>query len=150
MHGWRVRIGIIVSPPNTVAEVEFNRMAPEGVSIHASRMSRLSGRKGVDWENLRSTNASLPQAAAAIAPLKPNVLVFAHTLRSMVQGHGHDDELAGMLGAAAGCPAITTAGAVLSAFLELRDPTNSPRGPLPASQYTRTAASSSLAPLHAS
>ena len=119
MHGWRARIGIIVSPPNTVAEVEFNRMAPEGVSIHASRMSRLSGRKGVDWENLRSTNASLPQAAAAIAPLKPNVLVFAHTLRSMVQGHGHDDELAGMLGAAAGCPAITTAGAVLSAFLEL-------------------------------
>ena len=116
MYGWRARIGIIVSPPNTVAEVEFNRMAPEGVSIHASRMSRLSGREGVDRENLQSTNASLPQAAAAIAPLKPSALVFAHTMGSMVQGPGRDDELTGMLSEAAGCPAITAAGAVLAAF----------------------------------
>lgn len=36
-YGWRARIGIIVPPGNTSNEAEFNLMAPEGVSIHASR-----------------------------------------------------------------------------------------------------------------
>ena len=38
MHGWRARIGLIVPSPNTVAETEFWRMAPEGVTIHTTRM----------------------------------------------------------------------------------------------------------------
>jgi len=36
MFGWRARIGVIVSPPNTVVQVELAQMAAEGVSIHAS------------------------------------------------------------------------------------------------------------------
>ena len=116
MYGWRARIGIVVSPPNTVAEPEFNIMAPEGVSIHATRMYRTSGREGVDRENLQATNESLPQVVRALAPVKPDALVFAHTMGSMVLGPGHDHELTEMLSEAAGCPAITTAGALLTAL----------------------------------
>jgi arylmalonate decarboxylase len=36
-YGWRARVGIVVPPGNTSNEAEFNLMAPEGVSIHASR-----------------------------------------------------------------------------------------------------------------
>ena len=37
-YGWRARIGLIVPSPNTVTETEFWRMAPEGVSIHTTRL----------------------------------------------------------------------------------------------------------------
>ncbi len=36
-YGWRARVGIVVPPGNTSNEAEFNLMAPDGVSIHASR-----------------------------------------------------------------------------------------------------------------
>lgn len=116
MYGWRARIGVIVSPPNTVAEIELGRMAPEGVSVHVTRMYRPPEVTGLDRNVLETTNQSLPQAAGAIAPLKPDVLVFAHTMGSIVAGPGHDHELASMLGEAAGCHAITTAGAAMKAF----------------------------------
>ena len=119
MYGWRARIGIIVSPPNTVAEVEFNQMVPEGVSVHASRMFRPPHASALTRESLQTTNESLPQVAGALAPLKPDVLVFTHTLGSMVWGAGNDGQLTNMLSESAGCPTITTAGAVLAAFQEL-------------------------------
>ena len=119
MYGWRARIGIIVSPPNTVAEVEFSRMAPPGVTVHASRMIRPSHMSGVNMNTIEATNEALPQVAAGLAPLKPSVLVFAHTLGSMAMGPGRDAEFAGMLSEPAGCPAITVAGAALAAFQAL-------------------------------
>ena len=119
MYGWRARIGVIVSPPNTVAEIELGRMAPEGVSVHVTRMFRPRDVTGLDQRVLETTNQSLPQAAGAIAPLKPDVLVFAHTMGSIVAGPGNDHELASMLGEAAGCHAITTAGAAMDAFRAL-------------------------------
>ena len=119
MYGWRARIGVIVSPPNTVAEVELGRMAPEGVSVHTTRMFRPPEVTGLDRSVLQTTNQSLPQAAGAIAPLKPDVLVFAHTMGSIVAGPGRDHDLASMLSEAAGCHAITTAGAAMEAFRTL-------------------------------
>ena len=119
MYGWRARIGIIVSPPNTVAEVEFNRMAPEGVTVHASRMIRPSHLSTVAVATIEATNEALPQVAATLAPLKPDVLVFAHTLGSMAMGPGRDAEFAAMLSEPAGCPAFTIAGAAMAAFQAL-------------------------------
>ena len=37
-YGARARLGVIVPPTNTVNEVEWQRMAPDGVSVHATRM----------------------------------------------------------------------------------------------------------------
>ena len=37
-YGWRARIGLIVPSPNTVTETEFWRMAPDGVSVHTTRL----------------------------------------------------------------------------------------------------------------
>lgn len=45
MYGWRARIGVIVSPPNTVVEGEFPRTAPEGVSLHVARLGRPKGHR---------------------------------------------------------------------------------------------------------
>ena len=117
MYGWKARIGVIVSPPNTVVENEFPRMAPEGVSVHAARLRRpldLAGRLSSD--TVLQGNQDLPRAAASLVELKPDVVVFAHTAGSMLWGPEYDAELLAMLEDAAGCPAVTTAAAVVAAL----------------------------------
>ena len=119
MFGWRARIGVIVSPPNTVVEGEFGQMAPEGVSIHAARLGRpegLAGQLGADV--ILQTNDDLPRAAKSLNELRLNVVVFAHTAGSMVQGPEYDAELVAMMESTVGCPAITTAGAVVAALTQ--------------------------------
>jgi len=115
MYGWRARIGVIVSPPNTVVEGEFPRMAPEGVSMHAARLGRpqgLSGQLGGDV--VLQTNEDLPRAAASLAELALDAVVFAHTSGSMLRGTKYDAELTAMLEETVGCPTVTTASAVVA------------------------------------
>ncbi len=119
MFGWRARIGVIVSPPNTVVEGEFGQMAPEGVSVHAARLGRpegLAGRLGADV--VRQTNDDLPRAAKSLDELRLDVIVFAHTAGSMVQGPEYDAELLTMMESTVGCPAVTTASAAVAALTQ--------------------------------
>ena len=117
MFGWRARIGVIVSPPNTVVEGEFVQMAPEGVSVHAARLGRpegLAGQLGADV--VLRTNDDLPRAAKSLNELRLNVVVFAHTAGSMVQGPEYDAQLLTMMETTVGCPAVTPASAVVAAL----------------------------------
>ena len=116
MYGWRARIGIIVSPPNTVCEPEFNRMAPPGISIHVARMFRPPGMTKLTRDVVEKTNESLPQVASSLGALRPNLVVFPHTMGSMVNGPEREDVLTRMLSEQAGCPALTTAEAMVRAF----------------------------------
>ena len=117
MYGWRGRIGIIVSPPNTVVEMEFARMAPEGVSVHAARLGRPTGLAGqLGSSVVRQTNDDLPRAAASLTELRLSAVAFAHTAGSMVEGPAYDAELVSMLAETVGCPGITTASATISAL----------------------------------
>ena len=117
MYGWRGRLGVIVSPPNTVVEGEFPRLAPEGVSVHASRLDRPPGVPGqLGRDVILQTNQDLPRAAAALIELQPDAVVFAHTAGSMLQGLSYDLELLKMLEDTVGCPAITTASAAVAAL----------------------------------
>jgi len=78
LFGWRARIGVIVSPPNTVAEVELAQMKAEGVSIHALGLPEgLTGQLGADV--VRQTNDDLPRAAKSLNELRLNVVGFART-----------------------------------------------------------------------
>ena len=38
-NGWRAKIGVITPLVNTVTEPEFQRMAPDGVTCHFTRMA---------------------------------------------------------------------------------------------------------------
>ena len=117
MYGWRSRIGVIVSPPNSVVENEFSLMAPEGVSIHVARLRRPEGVEGrLNSNVIMDTNQDLPHAAKSLAELKLGVVVFAHTSGSMLGGPAYDAELVQTIGKAAGCPAVTTASAVVEAL----------------------------------
>ncbi len=119
MFGWRARIGVIVSPPNTVVEGEFWQMVPQGVSVHAARLGRpegLAGRLGADV--ILRTNDDLPRAAKSLSELRLDVVVFAHTAGSMVQGPEYDTQLLTMMESTVGCPAVTTASAIVAALTQ--------------------------------
>ena len=119
MFGWRARIGVIVSPPNTVVEGEFWQMSPEGVSVHAARLGRpegLAGQLGADV--ILQTNDDLPRAAKSLSELRLDVVAFAHTAGSMVQGPEYDAQLLTMLETIVGCPAVTTASAAVAVLTQ--------------------------------
>ena len=117
MYGWRGRIGVIVSPPNTVVECEFDQMAPEGVSVHAARLGRPEGAAAyLSGEVVLQTNADLPRAASSLAELRLDVVVFAHTAGSMLGGIRYDEDLIAMMEEKVGCPAVTTASAAVAAL----------------------------------
>ncbi len=113
------RIGLVVSPPNTVCEIEFNRMAPNGVSVHAARLFRTGEPPKLTEEVLRATNGDLDRAAGSLRAIRPSVITFAHTLGSMVDGPEYDRMLVRSMEKAAGCPAVTTSVALLEALSEL-------------------------------
>ncbi len=120
MYGWRARLGVIVSPPNTVCEREMTQLSPEGVSVHAARMSRPRGVGAINRDMLLQTNESLPQVAESLGHLKPHVVLFAHTMGSMINGPDQEQALTDMLSEASECPAITTATAVVDALKALQ------------------------------
>ena len=120
MYGWRARLGVIVSPPNTVCEREMAQLAPEGVSVHAARMMRPRGVGAINRDMLLQTNESLPQVAESLGHLKPHLVLFAHTMGSMINGPEQEGELTDMLAKASDCPAITTATAVVEALKTLQ------------------------------
>src|SRR3989304_9537511 len=89
MYGWRGRIGVIVPSLNVPIEPEFNAMAPEGVSIHATRVLLEKGTA----EALRDMAGETERAAQLLATAGVDIIAYACTTGSLVGGPGWDQEL---------------------------------------------------------
>lgn len=112
-YGWRGRIGLLVPDINTVTEVEFNRHKPEGVSMHAARMTV---EDPVDAASMERMNEDIDGAADAVAKTDPDVIAYCVTAGSFYRGKGYDVELEDAIEDRTGIPAVTTAAAVRRAF----------------------------------
>ena len=112
-YGWRARIGLIVPSPNTVTETEFWRMAPEGVSIHTTR---LRYRADEVADPVADMEQFLPQTLEELRGLEVDVVAYACTASALKTPHEEtQDEVAKGVGR----PAVTTMGTVLEAFKAL-------------------------------
>jgi hypothetical protein len=127
MYGWRARIGLLIPSVNTTMEPEFNRMAPEGVSVHAMRL----GLSGFTPEDLIAMGKEAGRAAKMVLDVGPEVIVFGCTSGSFVKGVGHDQELVKEIESATGRPAIATSQAVLEALHYLNMKSVAVATPLP-------------------
>lgn len=108
-YGSRARIGLIVPSPNTVSETEFWRMAPEGVTIHTTRM--LLAEKSSD--PLKDMEAYLPRVLEELRGIEVDVVAYGCTASALKTPHEVTrDEIAGELD----LPTVTTMGSVLEAF----------------------------------
>ena len=112
-YGWRARIGLIVPSPNTVAETEFWRMAPDGVTIHTTRL--LYRADEVD-DPLTDMEQFLPQTLEELRGLEVDVVAYSCTASALRTPHGHtQDEISQALD----LPTVTTMGTILDAFRAL-------------------------------
>ena len=112
-YGWRARIGLIVPSPNTVTETEFWRMAPEGVTIHTTRL--LYRADEVD-DPVADMEQFLPQTLEELRGLEVDVVAYACTASALKTPH---EETRDEVAKGVGCPAVTTMGTILEAFKAL-------------------------------
>lgn len=109
-YGWRARIGLIVPSPNTVAETEFWRMAPDGVTIHTTRMLL---RTGDVKDPLSDMEQFLPRVLEELRGLEVDVVAYGCTASALKTPHR---ETQNEIAEALGLPTVTTMGSVLDAF----------------------------------
>jgi len=94
-------------------EPELYKMAPEGVSVHFSKIKE-------NEEDLRRMAEEIPRAAAELADAEVNIIAFGCTAGSLIGGTGYDEQLIRKIEETTHIPAITTSTAVISALKELR------------------------------
>jgi maleate isomerase len=129
----RGKIGLIVPSSNTICEMDFHRLAPEGVSVHTARMMTLAGIKGTaDWqkpmnwdEEYKGMYEKCEEAAIELATARVDIIVFGCTSGSFTGGPGFDKELCRKIEKAVvpicgKIPAITASTAVVEALKELK------------------------------
>ncbi|MFQ6075388.1 MAG: aspartate/glutamate racemase family protein [Candidatus Bathyarchaeia archaeon] len=117
MFGWRAKIGLLIPAQNTTMEEEFHRMAPEGVSIHTSRIPY--SKPELTIETLTEISTGSVDAARRVAMVKPDIIVFGGTAGSLVEKAGYDKEVIEKIEEATEISATTSSIAALQAFKTL-------------------------------
>lgn len=105
--GWRAKIGLIYMASSVVMEPEFHAMAPEGVSIHTTRIPLPKA----SAEGIKSMMADGPleQAASLLAEAPLDACVFGGTSASFLEGRGFNDVVANRMRNVMGRIPVTTA-----------------------------------------
>jgi len=86
------RIGFLVPPGNPTVEPEMTRLAPEGVTVHFTRMvahGEAGSHRGQEERN-RSQIAHLDENVALLAMVKPAVIAMARAASRRSRHSGRD------------------------------------------------------------
>jgi maleate isomerase len=114
MTDWKKKLGFIVPSWNTVMEYECQRLAPEGVSVHFTRIAHTND----DEETLLHMIHEVPALASLLAHAKLDAICFGCTGGSFVRPT-MDREISDLIEEKTGIPATTTATALVEAMREM-------------------------------
>lgn len=112
MYGEKGKIGLIVPSVNTVVEPEFNKMAPEGISIYSTRVLNDTGSK----EDLSRMNENLERASIELKSAKVDIIAYACTAGSFINGIEGEKKTRNMINDISGIQTITTSMAVINSL----------------------------------
>ena len=115
MYGWRGKIGLILPSLNNTMEPEFNKMAPRGIAIYATRMLLA---KGVP-EDMEKLATDTEKASHLLKTADVTGILYGCTSGSLIKGVGWDKEIIRRIEDTTGIPSTTTSTAVIDAFKEL-------------------------------
>ena len=121
MMGWRARLGFLVPPGNPTVEPEMMALAPDGVTVHFTRMTAAGPagtHDGQDDRN-RSQVESIDACVGLLAMVSPNVIVMAHTATSYTLGKKAEAQLVERIERESGVRFVTAFGSVLAALAHL-------------------------------
>ena len=110
VYGVRARMALMVPSTNTVAETEFWKMAPEGLTIHTSRMPFFADRFDSPFDEMES---HLPRVIDEVNSAQPDVIAYGCTASS-AKGDPQDYER--QLSHNTGKPTVTAAAALVEAL----------------------------------
>ncbi len=108
----RIRIGLLLPSSNTTQEIEFNRILPDGVSLH---ITRLPLRK-VDAASTARIVEDIESESQKLADADVDAIVLAATAPSSRNGIGYDQELIRRIETASGRRATTASTALIQAL----------------------------------
>ena len=107
MYGWRAKVGVICPKDNMVVEPEFYELAPDGFSIHASRLSTVE---------LDEMPTAAEEDAAVLNDMGADVLVYACNASSFQDGPDGHAKIRDRLRSASSLPVTTASTAILKAL----------------------------------
>lgn len=111
VYGARAKLGVIVPPTNTANEAEWNRLAPPGVTIHATRMMLHTDIKSPAAK--RALFDDVKHHAADLAHAGVSVIAYGCTAGSLTVPV---TELPDYMERETGFPCVTTAQALVEAL----------------------------------
>lgn len=118
-YGWRAKLGLIYIASAYAMEVEFQQMAPSGVTTHTTRVSLGDHPEHFTIDDLANLKADAIQAAKLLAQAPLQAIAFGCTSGSFVHGRDGDVSFIQEMERVAHMPCTTTANAVVHAFQAL-------------------------------
>lgn len=106
---------MIVPSVNAVIEPDFARLGLPGLSFHASRVML----RATTPEGLREMNAGVAQAASLIASVTPDVVAFACTSGSFIDGEAALARQIEALEEIVACPVVATSRCIVQCLRTL-------------------------------
>jgi maleate isomerase len=111
----RVRIGLLLPSSNTTQEQEFNRILPESVSLHVTRLPL----RNVDPASTARIVEDIETESQKLADADVDAIVLAATAPSSRNGIGYDQELIRRIESASNRRATTASTALIQALKTL-------------------------------
>lgn len=109
------RVGLILPSLNTTTEPDFIRQAPPDLGFFATRVyMRLS-----TPEELRGMNAQLDEAALLVGSTAPDLVAYACTSGTFLDGGAVLRKIVERISIGAGCPVVATSAALVDALKTL-------------------------------
>lgn len=119
-YGWRGKIGLIYIASAYSMEVEFYKMAPQGVTSHTTRVALSDQPESFSINDLSNLKEDVLKAAKILAQAPLSAMAFGCTSGSFVNGPDYDKQLIHSMENIANIPCTTTATAVVEALQKLK------------------------------
>lgn len=111
----RYRVGLIVPSVNAVLEPDLARLALDGITFHATRVML----RETTPEGLREMNKGAEAAVELIASVTPDVVAYACTSGTFIDGEAALSRQLDRFEQIAGCPVVATSRCIVEAVAAL-------------------------------
>lgn len=117
----KVRIGVLVPFTNTNLEPDMQMLAPEGMSVHVTRIGGYDEDEIPDEDQMAGLGAAnLNDPLHLLQGARPDVILYGCTSATLAHGPSFDRDLAAQIKSQSGAKTVTAAGALVAALKALQ------------------------------